>query len=101
PVLSCRYSLSLHDALPIWEKLAVEIDRHCVVSLCLPSFPRSREPQPHRIPHSSEDARGRDIVEREQRKFAQRLAFECHFHDTDADRKSTRLNSSHVAISYA
>src|SRR5207249_7351322 len=67
------YTLSLHDALPI-----SRTHHDC-------GFDRQAAPgntaDPYR--HEPEDLLGRDS------------------HRSDADRKSTRLNSSHVSISYA
>src|SRR5690606_40171988 len=77
------YTLSLHDALPIFEELLQ-------VLLCTPGF--------------GEDdglARGTDrghLLEPCFQRLEQRAALGV---DADADRKSTRLNSSHVKISYA
>src|SRR2546426_9265181 len=56
------YTLSLHDALPIWRRSATDAHRH--------HHRRLRRRQPGQA-------------------------------GADADRKSTRLNSSHLVISYA
>src|SRR3712207_7596657 len=71
------YTLSLHDALPIYSKASLE--------------------------HIQE--RGIAAVQMFQRTF-DRLAFSCseaplHSNQCQQDRKSTRLNSSHANISYA
>src|SRR3989449_3122696 len=66
------YTLSLHDALPISHAAR----DHVVVRIHL-EIGRSRQRQRHRLP---------------------RLG---RVHHPDADRKSTRLNSSHGYISYA
>src|SRR5439155_26585956 len=60
------YTLSLHDALPIYREPALGLPQACCA-----------RPQPFR--HRPEEPR----------------------QGSDLDRKSTRLNSSHVAISYA
>src|SRR5207249_11635837 len=59
PAPSEIYTLSLHDALPIWRRRRIEVAQHGL------------------------------LVEPEQ------------LLGLDEDRKSTRLNSSHVSISYA
>src|SRR5690348_16053411 len=79
------YTLSLHDALPI-------------STVTLPSLQRDEsaaKPAPSRIA-TIFDRMYHDNADRMYR-FAQRLCGE----EADADRKSTRLNSSHPSISYA
>src|SRR3712207_7693643 len=73
PAATEIYSLSLHDALPIFERLGVEGALHPL---------QGRHPQEPRrdAPHAQED---------------------CDLRVHRADRKSTRLNSSHANISYA
>src|SRR5439155_26828226 len=70
------YTLSLHDALPIFLKM----ERHANKN----SIARAEQQYP------LQDAHG--LVVQQQMDAAFR---------NDLDRKSTRLNSSHVAISYA
>src|SRR5439155_23419569 len=65
------YTLSLHDALPICERAPRDEDRHA------PAEVELAEPL-----HEARDPAGRRV-------------------QPPLDRKSTRLNSSHVAISYA
>src|SRR5439155_24952565 len=73
------YTLSLHDALPIW-------DTHIRASTALEWA--TEAPSPH-----ARYIRLRDVA---------RWARFSHAEDArHEDRKSTRLNSSHVAISYA
>src|SRR3712207_8376551 len=74
------YTLSLHDALPIFQRLA--LDR---------LLAREREQLAHQIG----GARGglADLVQALVGGIAHRMAVQ--------DRKSTRLNSSHANISYA
>src|SRR5690606_40230303 len=75
------YTLSLHDALPIWHSSfapRTDASRHRVRARTFPSA-RSRTPR-----RTAREARRRAVAVR-----------------TRADRKSTRLNSSHVKISYA
>src|SRR5437868_15251770 len=80
PAVTVGYALSLHDALPIWPRVD----------------PRAGEELRHR------PAGGRGAVPgragRDERA-AQRDLGEAH--DPRQDRKSTRLNSSHVSSSYA
>src|SRR5690606_41869440 len=79
--------LSLHDALPIW---VVALARNRAVANGFSDQVRNRFCQ------FNEHA---DIDETAWQRFAARL----HYYPADAtsDRKSTRLNSSHVKISYA
>src|SRR5207253_8014184 len=42
-----------------------------------------------------------EIMQRLHRRYVGRAAGHCRSHARPRDRKSTRLNSSHVAISYA
>src|SRR5438477_9120596 len=81
PPPSALYTLSLHDALPIFPELALVeqgVDPHrLAVELVVP-------------------ARGRlGRAEQEERPRRPRAG------TTSSDRKSTRLNSSHMSISYA
>src|SRR5690606_41276040 len=86
--------LSLHDALPIFAGSALAVEQCCQVKFPLTrSSPRpcSRAPVrcvPRRNPRS---AGGPPVESRHGR---------CE-RDEHEDRKSTRLNSSHVKISYA
>src|SRR5690606_40080043 len=80
---SALYTLSLHDALPIYGGPSVVLlDR-----------PKGKaRSQSHRRRHSSTKlGMGFDELERARRAAG----------DSGVDRKSTRLNSSHVKISYA
>src|SRR5690625_5666254 len=84
PTLSCLYPLSLHDALPIsrvsrWPPLLVMLLRKEVIQPHLPV----------RLPCY-------DLVPITDPTFDSSLTRKL-----SKDRKSTRLNSSHVAISYA
>src|SRR5690606_41972136 len=93
---SVFYTLSLHDALPISDHLEAflargllpdvhdlraqaRIARHEQLADAVVARPRQREAEPLRL---GGEERVRQL-------------------DQDADRKSTRLNSSHVKISYA
>src|SRR3712207_7194098 len=69
------YTLSLHDALPIYQDADRERERH----------QREHVQREAQRPHEEE---GRDHGDRERERG-------------DRDRKSTRLNSSHANISYA
>src|SRR5207253_10853637 len=81
------YTLSLHDALPIYDRvdLGAELRREGA---------RRIELTPH---HTRDDV---DVL-----RLAVQAAAREHLPEHDGraeeDRKSTRLNSSHVAISYA
>src|SRR5205814_10444603 len=81
-----HYTLSLHDALPIWCNNR---------GLTPPARQEGAGPQ-HRRDGRGGAARGRGDHVRQARG---------HLHDRGAreqvDRKSTRLNSSHLGISYA
>src|SRR5699024_12498174 len=70
------YSLSLHDALPIWRLGQGLPDRH-----------QRRGPM---APVHGPGRGGKELLQRSVRG-----------HGHQRDRKSTRLNSSHVSISYA
>src|SRR3712207_7424980 len=69
------YTLSLHDALPIYEEPAVDVQH--------------RAGDVGGVVRGQEQRRGGDVVGRPKSP------------ERHADRKSTRLNSSHANISYA
>src|SRR5256885_13316854 len=71
------YTLSLHDALPIFERLDEGLPGHLAVA------------------GGEHDHRQRA----ERRRLGRRAP--AYDHDDHGDRKSTRLNSSHLVISYA
>src|SRR3712207_9298511 len=74
------YTLSLHDALPIWPRAA------------------RRRPGPRAGAHPPRRRRAAGgLGHRDQDRPARRRGDR----DPDRDRKSTRLNSSHANISYA
>src|SRR5439155_20882764 len=77
------YTLSLHDALPI-----------CTRRAARPGTPRRRGP-------SVEPSRRRGWRGRRRRGRGRSTSSRALSDDLAQDRKSTRLNSSHVAISYA
>src|SRR5439155_17731852 len=95
------YPLSLHDALPIWRRVAGRLlaRHHRPGSLALRplvrALPESGARIDARLRHRLLRARARpgDRVREAEVRGAVGLA------DRDLDRKSTRLNSSHVAIS--
>src|SRR5437588_7971860 len=68
------YTLSLHDALPIYEHAAVVAARELIPNVAVGGFEERRRRQ--------------QVVDREREV-------------RNGDRKSTRLNSSHTVISYA
>src|SRR5207302_9755150 len=82
------YTLSLHDALPIFHhRPGRVVGRH--------SFRHAAHRPPHRVRAARRAARAPQPLRRARRGVPR---------DGDAvvlDRKSTRLNSSHVKISYA
>src|SRR5207253_5729990 len=95
------YTLSLHDALPISGiQPAWEVTRRR-------RGPRLRGHQPGRsrqlISTSEKMNAAFDVPLSVQVRMADRTELtSCHdLQSASADRKSTRLNSSHVAISYA
>src|SRR5207253_10759007 len=99
PATSEIYTLSLHDALPIWMTNLSGRDHFQLLSGTV-------EPSEINCP---------DLVTRLVGKHSsgrsRKIGIAVHYRDTDCvqhrkrityeDRKSTRLNSSHVAISYA
>src|SRR5690606_40459148 len=85
--LSHFYTLSLHDALPIF-MLAVDIDQHLTQ--------RAQLLQGYRLTVDVCLGFAIAIDDATQQAFMR-----CFFQLQVIDRKSTRLNSSHVKISYA
>src|SRR5690625_6204247 len=85
-MLTSKLTLSLHDALPIFRAERMG---------WLPSAPQLNK-NPLEVAKSAQAA-GMDVADyvAEQLKSGE-LGMAC-----EEDRKSTRLNSSHVAISYA
>src|SRR5207253_3815302 len=96
PPSSSLYSLSLHDALPIF----VHIDSGVsALVACLILGKRVGYPQEPMPPHSlTLTSVGTGLLWVGWFGFNAGSALEAN---GSADRKSTRLNSSHVAISYA
>src|SRR5690606_42107782 len=85
PPTTSLSTLSLHDALPIWGGDAAH-ER--------PRVRRAAALQPGRAPHRVHERPGRDGQPVDHGRGRLEPA-------PDQDRKSTRLNSSHVKISYA
>src|SRR5207302_9253523 len=81
------YTLSLHDALPIWARFCRRR-----VSWC-----RAQQ----RSPHSPRTSMERRSSISRTRQPSSRILRASASSSVLADRKSTRLNSSHVKISYA
>src|SRR5439155_6916030 len=79
PATTFIYTLSLHDALPIYPLRANQ--SHHLLDLLFD--------------------RWRDVGEKQVRFVKEEDQFRFFTDIAPADRKSTRLNSSHVAISYA
>src|SRR5438067_9675447 len=76
------YTLSLHDALPIFEKRRIDV--------AAAKGRRLEDRDEERDVRA--DATDRELAQRRRQLRDRQLA---------GDRKSTRLNSSHVSISYA
>src|SRR5207253_4915781 len=89
------YPLSLHDALPI----SSGARRDQLDHLGVVSRPSSLAPEASRSGRASEHLPDPRLVRRARHRSLQRQLHGRLF--DDQDRKSTRLNSSHVAISYA
>src|SRR5207249_8982681 len=95
------YTLSLHDALPISHRIP-----HRFVAADLRMLDSLDERTPFRTPQRFADAaheRRRDrrlLAARHPLAGAPALEFLLQQRDQGLDRKSTRLNSSHVSISY-
>src|SRR5207253_9209500 len=95
------HTLSLHDALPIWAaRLLPQLQRGVLASL-VGSFEQAREPDDGALVHAGHHLAAR-ILHRDLECIQLAVAPGVARGGGDArDRKSTRLNSSHVAISYA
>src|SRR5205814_8761980 len=86
------YTLSLHDALPIWQERQLRLLRHG-------RHRNVRSPDRRRRLRLRLEPEG---VHRPQRRVAHlQRARGRHLREHERDRKSTRLNSSHLGISYA
>src|SRR5690606_41545660 len=86
---SCTYPLSLHDALPIYCKADYTRLFSLICSVCKQLITGTYQL----------DAAGNMVCSKRDR--AHRLCISCGKLIQSQDRKSTRLNSSHVKISYA
>src|SRR5207253_11384937 len=89
PPPPATHTLSLHDALPIFRRSAPQCDR---------------ETRHRGIEHRLQQDGGEDEPhDRDEGEHAPEVheAVGVASQSTQRDRKSTRLNSSHVAISYA
>src|SRR5207302_10800785 len=97
-VLSTPYPPSLHDALPISELALCQLQSHLGREVSCRG-PAIRDVLAFPIERARELA---DLVERHrQRSGDVILLVREGSHPRSADRKSTRLNSSHVTNSYA
>src|SRR5699024_12670011 len=97
---SQRYPLSLHDALPIsenWSRPKFEVN--ALMRLLASSLRR----EANKLDENNIRLDTIGQIDRFPRKCRQQLeeAIELTKENTRLDRKSTRLNSSHVSISYA
>src|SRR5699024_12809040 len=88
------YTLSLHDALPIYETEPVEVTIAVLGLIHARAVPRLQQP----LPHVVLDRRHAHARVASQFGHSHRGLLSC---SCALDRKSTRLNSSHVSISYA
>src|SRR5207302_7063553 len=86
------YTLSLHDALPIYGR--ADHGRH-EQPRAVPAGPAAKHDAGHR------PGPGRELVVERGRRRADLQAAPWRQMARRQDRKSTRLNSSHVKISYA
>src|SRR5207253_5447403 len=92
PYPSALYTLSLHDALPIWYRSGRGLPLGDRVAVRDPGSEASRDRRsPRARPSSPVWASPVAPTDRPANRA----------HGRKSDRKSTRLNSSHVAISYA
>src|SRR5690606_42059479 len=92
--------LSLHDALPVLFRRRGEVDRAIRIHqnlLARPAMDRSQRAQA--LLELGQDYMKAGLLDRAEALFEQ--VIEANTHVVPADRKSTRLNSSHVKISYA
>src|SRR5207249_10758714 len=92
PPASATYTLSLHDALPICVKLAATEE--------MPTVKTYHEDLWAELPDGKSGSirMSLDLLDALHRRW---IAFLRALSESDLDRKSTRLNSSHVSISYA
>src|SRR5207253_10842216 len=97
PAPSSLHTLSLHDALPIFSSR--QRTRHGHSSL----EERRREEPPPLVPEDRLQGVGRfpGVLPGRRSERRRRAPGRVHGARRQGDRKSTRLNSSHVAISYA
>src|SRR5690606_41992616 len=99
PLPAAIYTLSLHDALPILDLLA-QLDNR-------PAFARLNQPGLHILAEAdalvpaAAAPQLRELNPRQQIELLPQTAHALHWSQPLQDRKSTRLNSSHVKISYA
>src|SRR5207253_7306619 len=95
------YTLSLHDALPIF------MDGHFVPNLSMGApivaslRPVTRLPLETHLMIANPDMFLQEFADAGSDSFLVHWEGNGNLHRTVQDRKSTRLNSSHVAISYA
>src|SRR5699024_12389216 len=89
------HPLSLHDALPIWIFCSLEC---CYFSLFHHLIQFSNFPLTTLIPFLGYNGSQQNCL---ISRFSRIYPVEARFSSSFPDRKSTRLNSSHVSISYA
>src|SRR5690606_42043478 len=94
------YALSLHDALPIWPSVGISVSRRTPAGI----FARSSSTADTRpLSRYSRIFSAMDLptLGISWSPLASRVDTSAWWPPTDRDRKSTRLKSSHVKISYA
>src|SRR5699024_12361639 len=94
------YTLSLHDALPIFYEKGPDIQNKEIAEF-IENIKQNVKPEDYIIfsgslPSGMDSNFYMDIISLLQNKNAK-----CILDTSGEDRKSTRLNSSHVSISYA
>src|SRR5690606_41358229 len=101
PSTTSIYTLSLHDALPIYSIQASIKDRQWILDF-LNSLPLALESEQLRVVHACWHQGSIDQLRNSSfTSLGEAYADFVQHTALDLDRKSTRLNSSHVKISYA
>src|SRR5690606_41778829 len=97
PAHPSPYTLSLHDALPILDADATVVGTGHALSLR-----HALSQQPQKTPGQKRyQNQGKNTVSSIIGSYKSAVTKNCNRLGLELDRKSTRLNSSHVKISYA